>query len=796
MSTLTPLEARLLTCLVQHEGEAVTRETLLTEVWGYPRAVSTRSVDNTIMRLRAKIEADPTSPDHLKSVRGVGYLLELPSAQPPPVVAVAGGEILGRQDEARALSSAAAPLVTLVGAAGMGKTTLARRWASSMPGQGAFVALAGAHTALELVERVAAGLGIPMSGAVADVAADQVARAMWARGEGWLLLDNFEQLVAVGAPIVSRWLGRGWRLVATSRHPLGVPGEQTIEVGPLPTEVAVQLFRRRARVAVTEEQGAEVAALVEALDGMPLAIELAAARTSILSVSQLRARLGQRFRLLASSDGVALEAALEGSWELLDGHERSVLVDLALFEGSFPVEAVEAMVRLEPDGPWVVDVLEALQRHSLLQRQADGRLGLLESVRDFARRKGPSSAAHRQARWLVRATEGNDPASARRYRDELVAASRRMVDSHRRTALALLASGEWSFRSTGFPERELYDRLVQGSEGDGLVEALVLSAQAVSGQSWSEEGLAMLERAASLTADDPRVALRVQVRLGAFLTRTSRREEARTLLEAALEGAEDRLLAGLARLNLGYLRFWAGEAAGARESMEAALEDFARAGAPHLEQHVLNTLVGIAAESDPPEVAELWLERAARLAERRDDPVALAWVESTWAAFHDERGQTDQAIETAERARDRARRHGASWVEGPAVSVLALVAHQQGRLVDAEELLEELAPIFEHFLDPSTHALLVARQAALAFERLHLGAARERLARARKLADGAPLVERAVEVLAGFQGLAEARRGGDRSAALAHLDSFGPPAEQPGIVRRHLRLLRARLQAT
>src|SRR5439155_21739470 len=183
-----------------------------------------------------------------------------------------------------------------------------------------------------------------------------------------LLLDNVEQLAARAAAVLERWLAMAprARFVATSREVLRALQEHVYEVPPLKTpeegddvrqSEAVMLFIDRAAAArpsveLTPADEQAVAEIVRQLDGMPLAIELAAARMAVLSASQLEQRLPRRFELLGtkSRDATARQATLRGaidwSWQLLNAWEKSALGQLSVFRGGFSAEAAEAVLDL------------------------------------------------------------------------------------------------------------------------------------------------------------------------------------------------------------------------------------------------------------------------------------------------------------------------------------------------------------------------------------------------------------------------------------------------------------------
>jgi len=205
-----------------------------------------------------------------------------------------------------------------------------------------------------------------------------------------LLFDNFEQ-VADAAADLAGVLGRCpyLKVLATSRAPLRIAGEREYPVEPLPESDAVELFHQRAAVAEPIDAVHEIC---RRLDGLPLAVELAAARTRLLPPDKLLARLDRRLSLLAGGQRDAperqrtLRATIEWSHDLLAGDERALFARLAAFRGGFTVEAAEAICNAD------IVVLESLVEKSLLRRLPGGRLGMLETIREYAAERLDASA--------------------------------------------------------------------------------------------------------------------------------------------------------------------------------------------------------------------------------------------------------------------------------------------------------------------------------------------------------------------------------------------------------------------
>ncbi|WP_285753440.1 BTAD domain-containing putative transcriptional regulator [Lentzea sp. NBRC 105346] len=280
---------------------------------------------------------------------------------------------IGRTDDVERVSTMLNNhrLVTLTGFGGVGKTRLALEYAADA-GEAWLVELDSASDPEAALD---AALGPNPLGV------DPLSRL----GECLVVLDNCEHVVETAAAFCARLLAAapGVRVLATSREPLGIPGEVVHPVTPLPEEQAVELFSARVGGSVA---GAEL--LCRELDGIPLALELAAARARTLTMTELTSRLDSRLRLLDRGvrTGPArhrtLRAVIDWSWELLSPEERDFLARLSVFAGSATAEAI-AIVTGAGDLWAALDVLSALVDKSLVVRSGD-RFRLLETVREYA----------------------------------------------------------------------------------------------------------------------------------------------------------------------------------------------------------------------------------------------------------------------------------------------------------------------------------------------------------------------------------------------------------------------------
>lgn len=382
---------------------------------GYLEAGGRAPRPGTVRRLAEALQLDA---DDMRALReaserlgggdqdlGASYRLE------PPLTAILGREA-AVTEAVSLLSRPEVRLLTLIGGPGIGKTRLAQhvleRYGPELADGYAAVALDSVREPEVVLSAVAAVLGVrqehdrPLARAVAEHLQG---------GDTLLLLDNFEQVLDA-APTVVTLLRDAPRLkvLVTSRSPLGVPGEQELAVSPLslPDETwpadldslrrspAAALFLERARAirpqfAVDEGSAASIARICGSLDGLPLAIELAAARLRILTPEQVAARLDRDAGLLGQPDTApgrqrTLQAALDWSYDLLSGPERGLFRRLSVCVGGWTVEAAEALCTSGN----ALDLLTRLVEQSLAvadQRGSVMRYRYLHPVRRYAQQR-------------------------------------------------------------------------------------------------------------------------------------------------------------------------------------------------------------------------------------------------------------------------------------------------------------------------------------------------------------------------------------------------------------------------
>src|SRR5499427_8686307 len=397
---------------------------------------------------------------------------------------------VGRDDDVTAVRELVTEhrLTTLVGPGGSGKTRLATETARTLIGDLAdgvwLVELAaigavkgGGEVGGDVAQATLAALGLRdalLGAAPSADAADGLIAAIRER-EALLILDNCEHVIEAAAKFADRVLGecRRLRILATSREPLGITGEALWPVEPLalpegdasPGEIAsspaVRLLRDRAG-AVRKDLGTDehtLSAMVRicrALDGMPLAIELAAATLRTMSIEQLANRLDDRFRLLTSGSRTALprhktlRAVVDWSWELLGDAERVVLRRLSVFSGGASLEAAERVCAgAAVEQEQVLELLTALAEQSLLLAEGDSapRYRMLGTIKEYAAQRlaeaGESHLARRAyLAYFTELTETAEPHLRRAEQLDWLAALEAEHDNIGAAMRGALAAGE------------------------------------------------------------------------------------------------------------------------------------------------------------------------------------------------------------------------------------------------------------------------------------------------------------------------------------------------------------------
>ncbi|HLZ25074.1 MAG TPA: LuxR C-terminal-related transcriptional regulator [Ktedonobacterales bacterium] len=550
-----------------------------------------------------------------------------------------------------------AGLLTLTGAGGSGKTRLALAIANEVLDDfpnGVWLAQLAPTTEATLVPGVVAtsiGIVEQLGRPIRDTLLHEL------QGRSLLLvLDNCEHLVDAAAALVDEALRRcpRLRILATSREPLRIPGERVWRVPPLPTPDAslttstdqltrnpcVRLFVERAlavqpALPLGSDNVRRIALVCARLDGLPLAIELAAARTRVLTPDQILARLDDTFRLLVGGSRTAptrqqtLRATLDWSYLLLDAEAQTCFETLAVFAGGFDINAVQTIwdEGSEP-GTNTLDALTGLVDRSLVtaQPQAGGmRYRLLEPVRQYAeerlnRRGAWDQIRRRHADYFLRLAEQAEQglqsadqevwvARLQLEHDNLRAALRRCLDGgEAATALRMASALRHFWRTAGYRNEGrqwIEDALASGADAPAAVLAKALQASALMAYSVSEFSVAKerFERAAVLCRQlgDTAGLGATLTFLGRLVARTATTPHEHQRGEGMLEEAislsrqtEKLWYAGLAMTFLGSSRWEYAElepAAGILDEAEAMLRQI---GEQHLHGHVLANRGGVA----------------------------------------------------------------------------------------------------------------------------------------------------------------------------------------------------------
>ncbi len=581
---LSALEAKLLDYLATRPGTAVGRDELMEAVWAYNPTSASRTLDVTVFRLRTKIEQDPAHPKHIITVYGHGYRFvphEGPAiAVPEPIT---GPRFVGRKEEIRRLKTLCkyGPLLaTVTGPPGVGKSRMARENGRLLGAEGYAIitcSLADADTLETLARAVASAFGLSMRGqAFAQVSAAVAEAIRNYPGRTVLILDGADRVLGPIAVLAPAWIAAGAAVVCTSRERIACTAEEVIDLGPLSDAEAAQLYSAVAG----NEVDSRIEALVAHLDGLPLAIEIAAGHPEAITATDIK----------------ALGSALEASWDVLSADEQRALCCFTTFRGGFDLPAAEAI--LGPDDGWMAfDLLDRLDRCSLVSLDRHRRFDLLESVRAFAANKadddtlGDARDLH-AAHYLSLAApilegRGRYPTNEVDVRTNianLVEVST-WKDRPRQAALAVLALRH-AMLTLG-AHRELFQRVTAALEEleiDDTLRARLLYTRAVVGHTWrvQADNVADIEAALALLDADAEPAWYAEglIEAASIAIRERRTADAQAMLERArplLLGTERRRLLWRYELALCDTLILLGDAeslAAARRAQDLASREF------------------------------------------------------------------------------------------------------------------------------------------------------------------------------------------------------------------------------
>jgi predicted ATPase/DNA-binding winged helix-turn-helix (wHTH) protein len=637
---------------------------------------------------------------------------------------------------------AAKRLITIVGIGGIGKTRLALQAAAEVVGayrDGAWLAdLAPLRDAASVPAAVAQALG------VAEQAGKPFTTALCAHLrplQTLLVLDNCEHLLDACAALVDALQRETAQttVVATSREPIRVSGEQVYSLQPLSlpqpgssidalqrSEAAQLLFERVRQqlpeFELTDNRAPAIAELCIHLDGIPLALELAAARTRSMSIEQINARLGDRFRVLTGGARAALprqqtlRATFDWSYDLLPEDERVVLRRLAVFAGSFSVQAACAVASdTQIDEFAVVDLLSQLVTRSLVNADTSGsstRYRLLETTQAYAQEKLVEAAeivetARRHAAFFRTFFE-RAPDDFLRLPDASLREIYVPEIDHLRAAL------DWSFgpdgdAAIGIPlagaSGPLWGMLGLFGEGARRLEAAIARVNAETpplqqAMLWRQFGrlvdetparsLPAFERAASLyrAIDDRQGLAHTLAQLGRALAYLGKLEASQAALDEAnslLAQIDVPWLHALYFFHMGFLKNRQRDLMGARNCYERARALFQRAGddftaaAAAVNAALITWTLGDVEAAEATFRQHVALMRSSPMRTRR----MLGWSLANLAGVLTERGALEEAFAAAREGLPLLLEEASAW---PFVSHLALHAALVGRLSDAARL--------------------------------------------------------------------------------------------------------------
>ncbi len=670
----------------------------------------------------------------------------------------------GRRAELHALGDrvrAHERLLVLKGPGGTGKTRLAlavaREVATDLRGGSWFLDLSEATTVAGVCSAVAAALQVGLD---RQDPVRQLGRAFAYRGRALFVLDNLEQVVDAVPETLSRWLELAPEatFLCTSRVSLRVSGERVIPVDPLPVDAGVDLFLERSPRPPGPSERAAVAKLVEELEGLPLAIELAAARTRLMPVKRIRERLSDRLKLLADGDRDrptrqrSLTASLDASWDLLPPWGRDALVQLAAFDGGCTLDAAEVVVDVSrhPDAPWGVDVLAELVDASLLRTEPSGdRFRMLVVVHEWARSRAEpellAAAERRHGAWCAR--HGTEEAITTLYRhgglerqlellpelDNLVAACRRAIARGDGATAALTCAAAGDLLVVRGPLStlvELTTAVLALSEvplpSRRRLYALLATAHMNAGRI-DDAGRAQEQALALAIAEGNALSTtNLQARIGWRLQLEGKPEEAlaacaRALVIAATNPRPEVRLAALRET--GGVHWLAGRLVQAQEAFEEAIPLARRIGDFRSEAFCTGNLGLVLSYLGDRASALPHLRRAhdalAVLGDRRNQ----ALLRVNMGLVQQESGHLVEAREQYARAVEMLGEVGDERGRATALCNLGYALHELGESAAGRPVLEESLAIAQRVSDANTELLVMSNLGVVAWDLGHAAAA-------------------------------------------------------------------------
>ena len=710
----------------------------------------------------------------------------------------------------------------------MGKTRLALRHAEEGLAEGRlggwFVELSPAQSVEELCASVGAQLGVGLAGSEDPVM--RIAHALEARGPILMVLDNFEQLVPVGAATVATWLALApeARFLITSREMLRIAGESAFELGPLPVPErglatleslrvsgALELLLDRApSILLSDENADALVEILNSIEGIPLAIELCAARMGTLGVSGMLSRMHARLDLMnhgarnAEPRQRTLRGAIDWSWESLSPDERCALGACSAFASGFDAAAYEFVCEGLFETP-ALDALQSLRDKSLLRSLSDTlgsaglRLGMYESIRAYTAEKLAGSAEFsricaRHAQYFAargdahaESTQGEHARVALRWlnveADNLRAAYERLApaDAALRAQLVLALEPTLSQRGPFERYRQMLDEVMAaGSELDCTLAARVARARAraLRQRGRLEESAAELSRARAWCERSPNVGLgaELSVDCGEVEQERGRFDEAQQHFDQALrqiEACSEPHARARAHAGLGLLCHSQGKLEQAFAWYERAMTDALRCGDLRLEAGLSKDIGSLRLQQARLDEARELYGRAIELLEELDDPILSGVVEANLAILAQEQGEYAEARGHFQSAERKLSRSGARLLEAHVRGYSGALHHELGELDQACAAYGRALRVLHEVGDVRLEGLFSAALGGADAARGRIEAARESFAAAEKLLTdvGDPGLLEALSLHRGFLALAASDRAQSRGeAALSHTE--------------------------
>lgn len=722
-------------------------------------------------------------------------------------------QFIGRRAELarlEALFNAGSRLVTLWGAGGIGKTRLALQFAANYARRlkGASRAylcdVEDARDLLGVCVAMGRALDIPLPAGEhgPEEICENISHVLRGRGASLFILDNFEQVAELATDTVVRWMQNApdARFLVTSRERLRVAGEVVEELDPLsltsdgasePSE-AVELFLDRAR-ALGFEPNAQTTALaselVAELEGIPLAIELAAGRIDLLGIDGMLERMRRihqpdsdvapasarpRLEMLAggrrdmATRQMTVRATIAWSWNLLSHDEQRALAQCAVFRGGFTPAAATRVLELGDEPPSALDVIQSLRNKSLLRSyqtaRGEVRLSLYESIREFASEK--------------LAALGEMAAVEARHQEFFLDVATRLGDRGVQGLRLLTAELD---NVMSIAERALAKRSPGASDATLALQALIAAGPVYAVRGPIALYLAWLDKA--LTAADasggvpPPVRARALQARGRAQPQRGRTDEGLLDLSAALEAARatgDRSVEGTVLADMGVLHHHLRDMEKARDCYEQALAIHRGLGERRAVGRALGNLGALLHDLKSFEQALVNYQRALGIFRETGDRRAEGLFLTNIGVLHHERGERADAERHLTQALALLDEVGDRRLEAITLGNLGALQHESRHLEQARAAHHQALVRIREFGDRRSEGLCLTRLGAVLAEEGRIEDATERFAAAEELLAQAadPIALEVVSVSRGFLDIAHALRSrnvNDEAEMTAHV---------------------------